>query len=440
MNFIDLGVRAEIVRALEGMKITEPTEIQEKVIPALKSGKDLVGVSKTGSGKTAAFGIPLLEQIHAGQGVQGLILVPTRELAVQVSDELRKFGRYMKCFITAVYGGVGMGPQIENMGRADIVVGTPGRIKDHLQHRTLDLSHVKCAILDEADKMVDMGFIEDVDDILSYMPKEKQMLLFGATLSDEINILKKKHMREPFVVKTSTQVQEELLQQFYYNVQPHEKFSLLVHLLKKEQYQRAIVFCSTRNTVEIVTKNLRKQSVHAEMMHGKLSQNRRLQVIRGFHEGRYPVLVASAVAARGLDIKDVTHIFNYDLSQDPQEYIHRVGRTARAGESGKAITLLGPRDYDAFQAILHQYRVPVEELIAEQHPRVPFEFRSEGRFGRFGQRSGGRQGFGRREEWGRGQQGSRGERGEQRERWQQQRPQQRGAVQVNPNRMPAWRR
>jgi ATP-dependent RNA helicase DeaD len=256
-------------------------------------------------------------------------------------------------------------------------------------------------VLDEADKMVEMGFIEDVERILEYTPDGRQILLFGATLSNEIDHLKHRFMKDPAVAEAEKQVKEDLLEQYYYNVEPHDKFSLLVHLLKKEDAGKAIIFCSARSTVEILTKNLRGQKIKADMIHGKLSQNRRLNVIEGFAKGKCDILVASAVAARGIDIKDVTHIFNYDLSRDPQEYIHRVGRTARAGESGKAITLLCHRDYEVFDALLGRYDVNISELPKENFQKLRFDARSSGRgrprfggrgFGR-GQRNGQRRGW-----------------------------------------------
>ncbi len=394
MSFETLQVKPEIVKALQELGITSPTLIQEKAIPPVLAGKDLIGMSKTGSGKTAAFGIPILQTIESRKGLQVLIMAPTRELAVQIGQELQKFSKYMRCSIATVFGGVSINPQIEQIARADIVVGTPGRLKDHLQRRTLDLSHLRCVVLDEADKMVEMGFIEDIRDILDHTPEYRQVLLFGATISSEIDSLKKHYMHDPVVAEAEAQVKEDLLEQFYYNVEPQQKFSLLVHLLKKENTRRVIIFCSARSTVEILTRNLRDQGIHADMIHGKLSQNRRLQVIERFNHGRQDVLVASAVAARGLDIKEVTHVFNYDLSQDPQEYIHRIGRTARAGESGKAITLLTHRDFDAFREILNRYRVNVEELPLEDFPRLRFNMRSaESHHSRFGVRDHSHQNF-----------------------------------------------
>tara|TARA_B100002003_G_scaffold59869_1_gene55304 strand:+ start:352 stop:1743 length:1392 start_codon:yes stop_codon:yes gene_type:complete len=397
MIFEELNVKKELVQGLKEMGLKEPTEIQTKAIPLIKQGKDVISISKTGSGKTAAFGVPILEDIKQGQGIQYLIIAPVRELAVQISNELRKFGKYIKFSVTTVYGGVSINPQIEAMQRADIVVSTPGRLLDHLENYDLKLDKIKCVVLDEADKMVEMGFIEDIRKILNETPNNRQTLLFGATISNEIDELKQEYMHDPVVAQAESHVEEEYLEQYYYDVKQFEKFSLLVHLLKKEKKDLAIVFCSARSTVEMVTKNLRDNGIKADMIHGKLTQNRRLKVIENFHKGRPNILVASAVAARGLDIKDVSHIFNYDLSQDAQEYVHRVGRTARAGKQGKAITLLSERDHDVFREILNRYPVKVEQLPLENFERL--RFNSGRRFGGGGSfRGGGRPGgkFGNR--------------------------------------------
>ena len=397
MIFEELNVKKELVQGLKEMGLKEPTEIQTKAIPLIKQGKDVISISKTGSGKTAAFGVPILENIKQGQGIQYLIIAPVRELAVQISNELRKFGKYIKFSVTTVYGGVSINPQIEAMQRADIVVSTPGRLLDHLENYDLKLDKIKCVVLDEADKMVEMGFIEDIRKILNETPNNRQTLLFGATISNEIDELKQEYMHDPAVAQAESHVDEEYLEQYYYDVKQFEKFSLLVHLLKKEKKDLAIVFCSARSTVEMVTKNLRDNGIKADMIHGKLTQNRRLKVIENFHKGRPNILVASAVAARGLDIKDVSHIFNYDLSQDAQEYVHRVGRTARAGKQGKAITLLSERDHDVFREILNRYPVKVEQLPLENFERL--RFNSGRRFGGRGSfRGGGRPGgkFGNR--------------------------------------------
>ena len=383
-----LQVRAEVVKALKEEGIVEPTTIQEKTIPLAHEGKDIIGISRTGSGKTASFGIPLLEKVIKGKGVQGLVLAPTRELANQISKELRKWSKYLNLNIATVFGGVSLDPQTQQIRKSEVVVGTPGRILDHLERGSLDLSRLSCFILDEADKMVEMGFIEDVDRILSATPNNRQILLFGATISNEIDNIKHRYMDNVAVAEAELHVKKDLLKQYYYEIRNHEKFSLLVHLLKKEDTNRVIIFCSKRSTVELVGKNLKLQGIKAEMIHGKMRQNKRLQVIDRFNDGKVNILVASAVAARGLDIKDVTHVFNYDLANDPQEYIHRVGRTARAGESGKAITLLSEQDHDSLRSILSRYDIDIEALPNETFQKLRFQTQQRDR-NNFHNRNGG---------------------------------------------------
>lgn len=378
-TFENLNIMPEILGALKEEGILEPTSIQEKTIPLVQQGKDLVGISRTGSGKTASFGIPLLQKMVPKQGVQGLILAPTRELANQISEELRKWSKYLNLRIATVFGGVGMDPQIRAMETSEIIVATPGRLLDHMSRGNVEFTKLKCFVLDEADKMVEMGFIEDIERILSATPNNRQIVLFGATISDEVDYLKRTYMNNVVMAETELYVKKDLLKQYYYNVEAHQKFSLLAHLLKKEEQSsgRVMIFCSKRSTVELVNRNLRSNGIKSEMIHGKMSQNKRLSTIDRFNKGKANYLVASAVAARGLDIKDVTHIFNYDLSNDPQEYIHRVGRTARAGESGKAITLLSHQDHGAFHAIFSRYSIDAEELPDETYPKLRFEtFRS----------------------------------------------------------------
>ncbi len=404
MTFEMLKVRPEIVRALKEHGIETPTQIQEKTIPAIFAGKDVIGISKTGSGKTAAFGIPMIEKVVPGNSAQVLIVVPTRELVVQIAKELQNFGRYMQVSIATVFGGVGFEPQVRQISKSEIIVGTPGRLLDHIERNTLKLSRITCVILDEADKMVDMGFIQDIKKIMDNTPSGRQVLLFGATISEEIGVIKNRYMKSPLTLQAEKHVKTEYLKQYYYEVQQHEKFSLLVHLLKKEETGRTIIFCSTRSTVELVAKNLRSQGIKAEMIHGNLDQNKRLRVIEQFHNSDSGILVASAVAARGINIKDVTHVFNYDLSRDPEEYIHRIGRTARAGESGKAITLLSQKDHDAFRSILSRFDVQVEKVVPENYPRLHFEvLQRRGPYGgsSYGRNSGNRRGYGGRSNEGR---------------------------------------
>ena len=375
MLFENVKISKEISKALEEEGIVNPTKIQEMAIPLILEGKDVIGMSYTGSGKTVAFGVPVIENIKPGKGLQVIIMSPVRELAVQIANELKKFSRYKKCNIATVYGGVSLDPQVREMRKADIVVSTPGRLLDHLQRGNIKFPDVNCFVLDEADKMVEMGFIEDIERILSQTPNERQILLFGATISSEIEHIKNAHMNNPVVAEADKHVKQEFLEQYYYNVPHNQKFSLLVHLLKTEATDRVMIFCSSRSTVEMLTPNLRANGIKAEMIHGKMSQNKRLTTIERFNKDKLNVLVASAVAARGLDIKGVTHVFNYDLSRDPQEYIHRIGRTARAGEQGKAITLLSERDYDVFNHIFDRFDLEINEIEAPEFPKLRFEAR-----------------------------------------------------------------
>ncbi len=388
-----ISIRPEITTALREEGIVTPTLIQEKAIPLIRSGGDVIGMSETGSGKTAAFAVPVLERLVPGSGLQVLIVCPIRELAVQIAGELRKFGKYMSFSIATVYGGVSYQTQLRELPRADIVVGTPGRLCDHLQNGTLDLRGIRCVVLDEADKMAEMGFIEDIRYLLDATPRERQTLLFGATISDKVGQLEREYMNKPSVAKGGEQVREEFLEQYYIEVEQHEKFSLLVHLLRTEQTGRVIVFCSTKSMVDILARNLRSQRFDAEMIHGNLVQSRRLRALEEFNRKKNGVLVASPVAARGLDIKGVTHIFNYDLSKDAEEYVHRVGRTARAGESGIAVTLLSQRDYEVFSDIMNRYQLDVKEEPCPDFPRLHFDARRErrgGDRGGYGSRDGGR--------------------------------------------------
>ncbi len=373
MSFSDLGINESIVRSLTEEGITEPTNIQQESIPNILAGKSLIGLSRTGSGKTAAFGVPILQMVQPKGGLQMIVLAPTRELVVQIASELKKFSKYAPCGIGTVYGGVAHGPQIDALKRCEIIVATTGRFNDHMENGNVDLNNIRVVVLDEADKMVDMGFIDEVRLILDQTPQDTQLLLFGATIGDEVARIKQQYMQDPVTVKAESFVKEELLEQYFYNVPQREKFSLLVHLLKKEDIKQAIIFCSTRTTVDIVARNLQKNGIPVQHIHGKLNQSKRLKIIGDFNAGKSQFLVASAVAARGLHIDDVSHVFNYDLAQDPQEYIHRVGRTARAGASGKAITLLSDRDHEAFREILRRYDVQVHELPLEPFEKMSFQ-------------------------------------------------------------------
>ena len=367
-----IKLQPELARSFEEMGFSEWTNIQNRCIPLIQQGKDVIGQSHTGSGKTVAFGFPLLEKVVHNQGIQALILVPTRELCEQVTSEMRKFSRYKKMSITAVYGGVAINPQISNLRHADIVVGTPGRILDHLQRGTLSLQKVRILVLDEADKMFEMGFIDDIRKIISQVPKDRQTLLFSATIPQQIHEIVVHYMKHPEKVKVQPYVDNSKLAQYFYNVESRDKFSLLVHILKHETKGLNIIFCATRSRVNVLGRNLNKQGIESLALHGGLTQNRRKQAIDMFHSNKADVLVASDVAARGLDIKNVGCIINYDIPKTSKEYIHRIGRTARAGSKGKVISLLSHQDHDNFRNVLEDRLIIVEQVKLPEFQRLPF--------------------------------------------------------------------
>ncbi|MBI2124676.1 DEAD/DEAH box helicase [Candidatus Pacearchaeota archaeon] len=367
-----IHLHEDLKKAFLEMGFSEMTDIQKKTIPLIQQGRDVIGQSKTGSGKTAAFGFPLLEKLHHGHGLQSLILVPTRELCEQVTSELRKFSKYKRMNIIAVYGGVSINPQIHALGNADIVVATPGRLLDHLQRGTVNLGKVSILVLDEADKMFEMGFIDDVKQIISQIPRERQTLLFSATISTQVHDIVQHYMKHPEKIKVQSYVEEAMLEQFYYDVPSREKFSLLVHLLKQESAGLTIVFCATRTRVNVVAKNLYKNGFQAEPLHGGLSQNQRKRAIDAFHHNKVDILVASDVAARGLDIKNVNLIVNYDIPKSSKDYIHRIGRTARAGMTGKVVSLLSPEDHENMRNVMGDRSIVIQKLELPHFERVAF--------------------------------------------------------------------
>ncbi len=374
-----IHLQPELKKAFEELGFSELTDIQIKTIPLIQQGKDVIGQSQTGSGKTAAFGFPILEKIMHNHGLQALILVPTRELCEQVTTEMRKFAKHKRTNIYAIYGGVSINPQFELLKHADIVVGTPGRLLDHLQRGTLNLSKVKVLVLDEADKMFEMGFIDDVKKIISQTPKERQTMLFSATISAQVHEIVKNYMKNPEKVKVQSYIDKGKLVQHFYSVNSRDKFSLMVHIIKHESPGLTIIFCATRNRVDALSRNLYRQGIDSLKIHGGLSQNRRKQAIDMFHSNKSSILVASDVAARGLDIKNVSHIINYDIPKTSKEYIHRIGRTARAGEEGKVISLLSEQDHDNFRNVLEDRSLVVEQLKLPEFQRVPFMASSERR-------------------------------------------------------------
>jgi ATP-dependent RNA helicase DeaD len=372
MKFTDININKKLIEKTQEQKFDELTLIQKKCLPKILSGNDVVGQAETGSGKTLAFCLPILDKIQNKAGIQALILTPTRELCVQVTHVFKDFGRSLGVRTVSIYGGVAINPQIKNIQTADIIIGTPGRILDHVQRRTIDFRHVRYLVIDETDKMLDMGFIDDVERIIRHVPQQRQTLMFSATIGDSITNLMHNHLRNPVIIKTQSYVDRSKLRQVYYDIyQQNNKFSILVHLLKTNKAGLSIVFCGTRTESDIVARNLRRQGINASAIHGGMSQNKRSESLDDLRNEKTDVLVATDVAARGLDIKNVTHIYHYDVPKTSTDYIHRIGRTARAGAEGTAITLLTARDHDNFRRVQSNEDLVIERAEIPQFRRVP---------------------------------------------------------------------
>ena len=388
-EFEKLGLGKEILEVVAELGFEKPSEIQARTIPLVVKGRDVIGHSATGSGKTLAFAAAIIEKAEIGKGVQALVMTPTRELCIQVAESLRLFSKIKKLKVQEIYGGVGMEAQVRGVGKAEIIVGTPGRLLDHLRHRTLNLDKVKVLVLDEADRMVDMGFLHDVEEIVKRNPVDRQTLLFSATSSPDIDYISSKYMQEPETVEVESYVDPSKLNQHYYDVNSGEKFSLLLHLLKGEKSKLVMVFCNTQRASDSVARNLTKNKVDAVAIHGGLTQARRTMIMKKFHAGKVMVLVCTDVAARGLHIENVSHVYNYDIPKSGSEYIHRIGRTARAGESGEAVSLVTNRDYKEFSDVQNELEgVSIErrELPKFEGVYADFGGRGDSRGGGFGSR------------------------------------------------------
>ncbi|HLC95949.1 MAG TPA: DEAD/DEAH box helicase [Candidatus Nanoarchaeia archaeon] len=366
-EFKKLGIDEAVLKVIEEVQFQKPTEIQQKTIPLVLQKKDVIAGSATGSGKTLAFGVGILASVEKHKGIQALVLTPTRELTDQVKTEIKKFAKYRPLRIISIYGGVSINPQFGELQSCEVVVATPGRLADHLRRNTIDLSKVKVLVLDEADRMFDMGFIDDVKFIVSRCPAHRQTLLFSATIYPEIAQLARQYMKDPIKVSAEKFVDPKKLKQVYYDTPKNIKLATLVHLLKNEKSGLVMVFCNTRRNVDFVARNLKGNGVHAQAIHGGFSQAKRTQTMERFHAQQTHVLVCTDVAARGLDIPHVSHIYNYDLPPDGKEYIHRIGRTARAGKEGKVINLLSEDSHDNFSRVLRENDV---EITKENRPYV----------------------------------------------------------------------
>jgi len=345
-DFSSLNLRDEIMQAITELGYSEPTPIQAGMIPLMLTGVDVIGQAQTGTGKTAAFALPILQNFQPQQHPQALVLAPTRELALQVADSMIEYGKKLRVRVLAVYGGQPYSPQINSLKRGvDIVVGTPGRLNDLLERGVLNLSQIKTVVLDEADEMLNMGFIDEVEKILATTPAERQTCLFSATMPSRIRKLADGFMRDPqsVIVKRST-LTLATTEQRYYLVHENDKTNALTRLFEIEPIHSALIFARTRAETSTLANELVVRGIPAEAIHGDLDQNARERVLGRFRSNQLKVLVATDVAARGLDIDDISHVFNYHLPDDAEVYIHRIGRTGRAGKTGIAITLLSPRE------------------------------------------------------------------------------------------------
>jgi ATP-dependent RNA helicase RhlE len=379
-SFADLNLRPELLRAIEEQGYTEPTPIQVQAIPLVLQGHDVLGGAQTGTGKTAGFGLPLLNRLmaHANTSasparhpVRALILTPTRELAAQVEESLKLYGKYSGLRATAIFGGMDMAPQTEALRRGvEVLVATPGRLLDHVQQKTLNLSQVEVFVLDEADRMLDMGFIPDVKRIINLLPAKRQNLLFSATLTEEIRSLAKTFLREPMSVQVARRnATAESVKHVAIPVARERKRDLLAHLVQDRDLRQVLVFTSTRLGANRLAYQLNRDGLHATAIHGDKSQPERMLALNEFKEGKVRVLVATDVAARGLDIEDLPHVVNFELPNSPEDYVHRIGRTGRAGATGEAISLVSPDEHEKLDAIEKMVKLQIpREIVSGYEP------------------------------------------------------------------------
>ena len=375
-SFGDLGLRDELLAALTALGYEEPTPIQREAIPPLLEGRDMLGMAATGTGKTAAFALPVLQAWAEAGATRGrerapfaLVLVPTRELAMQVSEAFSRYGRGLGVRVLPVYGGTPFGRQLREIQRGvDVVIGTPGRIADHLRRSTLPLGSLGVVVLDEADEMLDMGFADDLDAILSETPEERQTLLFSATMPARVASIAKRHLRDPVRVEIEREQpkagEAPRIRQVAYVVSRAHKPAALGRVLDAEAPEAALVFCRTRNEVDELTEALSARGYRAEALHGGMSQEQRDRVMGRLRSGTAELLIATDVAARGLDVEQLTHVINYDVPSAPDAYVHRIGRVGRAGREGVAITLCEPREHRMLKNIEHatKRKIPIEKL------------------------------------------------------------------------------
>lgn len=378
-EFNKMGISKEIMKAIAEMGFEEMTPIQEQAIPVIMSGQDIIGQAQTGTGKTAAFGIPLVENIGRDEEyIKGLVVAPTRELAVQVAEELNKIGQFKGVRALPIYGGQDINRQIRALkNKPQIIVGTPGRLMDHMRRKTIRLQRIEVVILDEADEMLNMGFREDIENILKEVPEDRQTLLFSATMPKAIQELARRFMKSPELIRIKAkEVTVPNTEQYYIETHEKNKFDVLCRLLDIQSPVLSIIFGRTKRRVDELSEALNKRGYAAEGIHGDLSQSKRDSVLSHFKNGTTEILVATDVAARGLDIRGVTHVYNFDIPQDPEGYVHRIGRTGRAGELGIATTLVTPREKGYLNLI---EQITKRKIVRKSVPTVNEAFEGQQR-------------------------------------------------------------
>lgn len=384
MSFAQLNLSTEILKAVSDQGYTEPTPIQAQAIPPILAGKDLMGAAQTGTGKTAGFTLPMLGRLQpyantsmspARHPIRALILVPTRELAVQVYESVKIYGKYLALKCTTVYGGVDMAPQVKDLrAGVEILVATPGRLLDHVEQKTMSLSKVEILVLDEADRMLDMGFLPDIKRIIAMIPPQRQSLLFSATFSEEIKKLANKLLKEPALIEVARRNSiTDLITHVVYQVARDRKRELLTHLIKSHDLRQVLIFVRTKHGASRLAQQLEKDHISATAIHGDKTQPQRIQALTDFKEGRVRALVATDVAARGLDIEDLPYVVNFELPTTPEDYIHRIGRTGRAGTKGNAISLASEDEGELLEGIerLLKFKLKMERITGFEQEAPP---------------------------------------------------------------------
>jgi ATP-dependent RNA helicase RhlE len=384
-TFDSLGLSAELLRAVADQGYTVPTPIQLQAIPLVLAGRDLLGAAQTGTGKTAGFTLPLLQRLAAGatparRVIRALVITPTRELAAQVQESIRTYGKHLPLRSTVVFGGVGIHPQIAELKRGvDILVATPGRLLDHAQQRTVDLRFVETLVLDEADRMLDMGFIPDVRRILKLLPAKRQNLLFSATFPDQIRELASTFLKNPVTVEVARRnTPAELVAQVAHPVDNGRKRELLAHLVKSNDWRQVLVFTRTKHGANRLADQLAREGIDSDAIHGNKSQNARTRTLKRFKDNELRVLVATDIAARGLDIVELPHVVNFDMPHVAEDYVHRIGRTGRAGSAGEAVSLVSHEERPLFAAIERLIQRRIEQrVVAGFEPGSPSAARDQ---------------------------------------------------------------